>query len=277
MPELYKFEKFRWTLQQLGIPIIENLEERNRIFKTEIDFNVDLNKITFLENEPGIVYDEGNLKITGYLFIKEYRVKFYNSYPKFHITKCKTIDEFIKKGIYEERYVFTNSVVNDVIDRDTNETYKDIKLELCMNCKRKLGLYDINTTEDFLKFINKDGVKTDIYGYPPHFNVLSKIYREKTSYKCENCGIIPDSNLHKIYWHVHHINGNKNDNRIVNLKCLCILCHAYVNEHHQQNFRNNRMLDDLRRFIQLYRDKLYQLGNPYLNKFESEYNSNNDY
>jgi hypothetical protein len=47
--------------------------------------------------------------------------------------------------------------------------------------------------------------------------------------------------------HVHHKNGKKADNRESNLQCLCIACHAKVDDTHRERFSKggNKALLDL--------------------------------
>ena len=58
---------------------------------------------------------------------------------------------------------------------------------------------------------------------------------------------------YKQYMHVHHKNGDKLNNKENNLQCLCLYCHANVDERHKKNLTtgaNKYIYDD---FIKKYR------------------------
>ena len=39
-----------------------------------------------------------------------------------------------------------------------------------------------------------------------------------------------------------------------NLMCLCKLCHAYKDDLHEKNFKQNRLKEQLKNFVEKYRD-----------------------
>src|SRR5690606_36571986 len=110
----------------------------------------------------------------------------------------------------------------------------------------------------------------DISGYVRGFNRTSKKLREKKNYTCESCGVKPKRPIHRKYWHTHHIDGDKTNNKENNLQCLCILCHCYADLNHEENFDNNRMKIELKSFVNFYRDELIKIQNPYLKKYDNE-------
>ena len=59
-----------------------------------------------------------------------------------------------------------------------------------------------------------------------HLHLKDKLYRDGLKKRqCEICGIT-DWQGKEITFHLHHINGNHNDNRIENLQILCPNCHS---------------------------------------------------
>ena len=61
---------------------------------------------------------------------------------------------------------------------------------------------------------------------PPHYGAIEKNYRQiafrKYGKSCADCGY----NKHEQALEVHHIDGNRENNRAKNLKVLCRNCHA---------------------------------------------------
>ncbi len=55
-------------------------------------------------------------------------------------------------------------------------------------------------------------------------------------------------------------------------KCLCALCHANQDEHHQRNFTKRRLKKNLEFFIDEYIDELKNVGNRYIEVFLMEQN-----
>lgn len=178
-----------------------------------------------------------------FLYKKDYHLQQYGL-PKFHICKCSVIDEFVNSGGFGQHYVRANAEPVPVIDLDEvdyNQRDKTVTgLQLCKLCKRIIAGYgNINSTEfvEMLKAANKgqqvnEDLERDIFGYTRDWESISKRYREQHKYTCENCGIKIEDDYDKQYVHVHHINGDKLINDESNLKCLCLYCHAHVDNHH---------------------------------------------
>lgn len=271
---LYQFEKLNTKLDEWGFPSLKSGSGFQIIKGIDFEEAFKSGSITF--EDDGIYLEYEGKKYRGYMFIKEPYITRYGSYPKFHLTRCQTIRQFIEEGKFKIRYDWSNSNVNDLIDKTTREVYKDETLEYCGFCKQEL--FDgIRTTEDFFESLDKseieeNNIEVDIFGYVRGKEKISKAYREKKNYTCESCKVAPKETIHRRYWHTHHKDGDKTHNKESNLQCLCILCHCYKDLRHEENFDKNRMKIELKTFIGLYREELKKINNPYLNKYDNNNN-----
>ena len=185
---------------------------------------------------------------------------------KFHIADCTTLQEMRMTNRYE-RYVVTTRkdglfIVN-FPDRGWSQTKNEsvkLQLHVCKNCLRRLNyknysrfrsknasqerrkneIRDSFNLEEFFHTytsqITKVPPHTDLTAplneYSPARNQISKRYREKRQWKCENCHIALGHNDGRKFLHVHHQNGVKSDNSEGNLRALCLRCHAEMPQHH---------------------------------------------
>ncbi|GAB2613935.1 hypothetical protein [Belliella aquatica] len=263
--ELYKFEQLSKALDRWGYPKID-FESGFKVIKG-VDFEKAYKAGDIRFEADGIYLDYEGLSLKGYMFIREPYIEAHNSYPKFHIVKCKTIKDFLERGLFDKRYDFSNSEVNDLIDMTSRNLYKDEELGLCKNCKMILNS-EIDTTKDFYQLLGDqekvDDVEVDIFGYAKGWDQISRAYRDMHEYKCEECAIQMEKALDKRFIHVHHIDGVKTNNTEANFKCLCILCHANQDHIHIENFKKGSRATELKLFIEKYKSKLTILGNEYL-------------
>lgn len=223
-------------------------------------------KISF--EDDGIYLNYDGEKYRGYMFIKTPYIDRYGTYPKFHLTKCETIQKFISSGRFNVRYEWSNASINDLIDKTTGKKYEDQDLDYCHNCKKEI-LNSIESTSDFHEILRdshqlEEEVKVDLFGYVKGWKKFSREYRKKSGYCCDSCGVFAKQPLHEKYWQVHHLDGDKTNNKDRNLQCLCILCHANVDSHHHQNFQRKANQVQLEKFIELYRSELIEIKNPYI-------------
>lgn len=194
--------------------------------------------ISFLPPNNDIIYtDTEGRKYQVFLYKRSYHLTEFGK-PRFHICRCRTINSFIKNG-GENYYRAANSEPVTVIDLDevdiNNNEKKISGLPLCSFCARIVmpPKEDTNST-DFAKFlqdVNKEDV--DLFGYTRDWESISLAYRKKHNYTCECCGLeITDSYGDRQFVHVHHKDGNKLNNEESNLQCLCLYCHAHVDDRH---------------------------------------------
>ncbi|MDC6350465.1 HNH endonuclease signature motif containing protein [Zeaxanthinibacter sp. PT1] len=271
---IYKFTNLDKFLDERGYPKVQ-IGSGYRLIKG-VDFEKAFREGSIEFREDGIYLDYEGTQYRGYMFISHAYVRYNGGpkeLPKFHLIKCTTIQSFIQDGRFKKRYEWSNAAKNDIRDIQSDELYKDETLELCANCRRQIAALendeDIYDTKDFNLLIEKleeesEGIEVDIFGYPKDHNRISKLYRTSRKFTCESCGITPRSIMDRRYWHTHHINGDKTDNRYDNLECLCVLCHANKDHHHQQNFSSSRMKGEIHHFIARYQRELEELKNSYL-------------
>jgi hypothetical protein len=263
---LYKFEALEQKLTDWGYPVISGSG-----FKSiRIDFRKAYNegKIEFRSDGIYLIHEGREWK--GYMYMPTYRVSYYKDFPRIHLTRCETIDDFISKGMFNTYYIWSNNERNDITDRDTKEIYYDKVLKVCNRCKKII--FGIEDTVDFFQTLDTEpeDIEVDIFGYVKNWQTISKQYRESNGYTCESCGITPQNQLDKRYWHTHHKNGNKLNNRYDNLQCLCLLCHSSNDVIHEENFGTTRMRPDLDSFVKQYRNDLIRVRNPYLAKYDND-------
>lgn len=242
------FKKLHQFLDDLGFPKVEKKEVK--IIRTDFEKAFKKGKIDFDGDFIGYTDDE-DVRHQGYMFIREYHINYNPDNPHFptaHIKKCRTISEFLNNGKFEKRYDWSNHRTNDLIDISSKnrKKYKNVKLKFCKNCIKKRD--DLNNTEDFYNKLitklkqkpKKTHVKVGLDGYTLDFPNISKKYRESKNYICERCGKKPKSPRDRYYWHTHHKDGNKINNKPYNFECLCIACHAKVDKTHEKNFNKNK-------------------------------------
>jgi hypothetical protein len=247
--------------------------------KAELDQSVeiDFEGITFT--------DKNGNKHKGFLYIESgwsQRIieRTGSRVPKFHVINCETIQEQKQRKNFNGHYVFSTEVITmEDVDGITKE------LTLCGNCNRlhsdtTRGMTTSEYREQFILNDQVEGeffeselpkeVSTDFWGYTPDWYETSKNYRMKKKFTCEECGINLNQNLvNGYYLETHHIDGNPKNNDEDNFKCLCVLCHASVDQYHKENYSRGSAKQKLVDFIKLFEDELRRIDNRYLNDYKS--------
>ena len=118
----------------------------------------------------------------------------------------------------------------------------------------------VHDSSDFVEILKECGdveeptkVDLDIFGYVKDWEQISYNYRISHNFTCERCGVKVEDRFDHQYIQTHHRNGVKTDNREANLECLCIECHAIVDEAHRRNFSRGGNKVKLDEFIAKYR------------------------
>lgn len=235
-----------------------------------IDIGIKELNEAFRFSDDGIFYvDEFGEERQVYLYKRKYHLEKYGK-PRYHVCRCETIESFIESGSFELEYRASNTEAVPVSNMDDN--YSEVVVEnlpICMYCQRMMGEERALASNEFVSLLKdvdgyhkrnvsllgeEDGSKkrpgkidVDIFGYTKDWEEISQHYREERNFTCEQCGIHIEEMSDRFYMHVHHVNGNKADNRPANMKCLCIRCHSGVDDAHKYNFSHgaNRLaLDD---------------------------------
>lgn len=256
---IYDFNGLKKLLTSLGYYVPEAAGYRP-LEIADVDINDINSNIEFRDDGIFVLDTEYNISRQVFLYKRKYHLTEHGK-PRYHICKCDTIQSFINSGSFMAEYRRANTEIVKVIDTDDFDKEKDVTdLPLCKNCRRQfIGQIKGATSNEYVELLKqaseyddvlKNHVDVDIFGYAKDWQKISRAYRELHNYTCEECGQKLESLADQFYLHVHHVNGNKADNRKVNLQCLCIRCHSKIDDRHQNNFLrggNKIILDEYNR------------------------------
>lgn len=264
---IYDFHQLREELTQMGY-IVEAGNPYRPIDIKDVDIN-ELQKMEFTDDGIFVFDETDGQRRQVFLYKRKYHLTEHGK-PRIHIRKCQTIDGFIERGTFKVDYRRANTESVKVIDLDDfdNDVTVD-NLPICKYCLSMIyaqngfssGINPGMTSADFVELLKQANpveeepqeiVDVDIRGYTRDWEEISYNYRKEHDFTCEQCGIQIPFDLQ--FLHTHHKNGRKTDNREENLQCLCIRCHANVDNTHRENFswgQRKLMLDE---FNALYPD-----------------------
>jgi hypothetical protein len=180
-----------------------------------------------------------------------------DSDPRFHVAYCRTLKEMRNNNRLHRYVVATKDTGEFSVRVNQSAELVERKLAVCQNCLDYLsyGSFELNWDEvlrrravsQFLireffdrfpkslhHFLPKyDEKSAPENKYPPDFNQVSFEIRQSRGWRCESaeCGIYLGSSEHRKYLHVHHLDGQKNNNSNDNLQALCLYCHAQQFQH----------------------------------------------
>ncbi len=168
---------------------------------------------------------------------------------RFHIADCKTLEN-MKKAKRFDRYMVTNNLTGRFKvygwTKFGANLDGDADLNVCQNCLKYLNYKNFSSLKKkseryervndfnivnfltsystlFKSFPREVSKEERTGGYGDDWKSVSQAYRASLNYQCESCNI--DLSDYKNLLHTHHVSGNKRDNRVENLKALCVDCH----------------------------------------------------
>ena len=261
---IYKFDGLKKLLEEKGFQVETATSWRKITGLDVLVSHFSTGQLSFNKaSDYGIIFkDDSNNKHFGFLYRRVYRLEEWGN-PRMHLCQCQTIKNFINKGSLDSDYRFAETDSVKVIDSDNNDRETLVKeLPLCSFCAKimnRQGRFGhVNNSVDFAKlFVNTkktDRIQNDIFGYTKDWPKISKAYRELKNYTCENCRVQILNGFDLQYLHVHHIDGNKENNSKQNLRCLCVKCHSMVDQLHKRNFSTRAQQIIIQEFIKKYRN-----------------------
>ncbi len=267
---IYDFPKLKQALERLGVQVgkakpyvsVGTIEVLPELIGTQIKYDAD-----------GIYYvDDNGVSHKGFLYKQRF---FFHDYgdkmPKFHIRLCSAIQDFGR-----DAYRFANDEPIKVIARDRGMRGREIEvknLQLCSYCASMVLFSEdsgVRNSTDFVEILKagepqeeQEELELDIFGYVRDWERISTEYRESKEYTCEKCGLHIDDPMLRFYMHTHHKDGNKQNNKLNNLQCLCVRCHANIDESHQHNFSHGANAVILRDFNKLFPEQKRRIQTHY--------------
>ena len=264
-----------WTpdSSQLAPPTVNREKLRDEGIRVEVgDWESSFGELLTLKGEHIVLYIMDARKRGGWEELDQGAER----RPKVHLVECHTLRDMEASG-RRDRYVastnpdgmFTVSAAANASSAEHIE--KKVKLDPCYNCLMKLDwlgfkklahanqreiVESFDFSDFFLEFaaLFRKNAKFDERtaprgGYPANWLNVSRRYREKQGFQCENdsCGVILSDRPRLL--HCHHINGVLSDTSVENLKALCALCHSQLPYHSQMYVR-----PEDKRFIERRRD-----------------------
>jgi hypothetical protein len=199
-----------------------------------------------------IISQDGSFNYKGQkvvVYIKDQftrSLNFKSTAYKYHICDCATLKKMRESGRSDRYVISTRQDGIFVVNFRNYSSFlkKDVEVPLmvCFNCLKKMGrthfefrqkLFNKNSFELSLFLESFDTSITHLPKYTDMTAPLNEYALDQTqinvrtkkdkNYICQECKTDMSNNPKSL--HVHHIDGNKNNNYYTNLKVLCFSCH----------------------------------------------------
>jgi hypothetical protein len=275
LPDFYSFGPLNSLKERMGLP-----REALGTLDVHIDAGrLTASELERLTSQDGldIALDDLRVLDDGTLAYKDSRVLLYirdvnvmgdrEPEPRYHLANCSTLRQMRERKRFNRYVVSTrlDGVFNLNISRGQSSTRRLVPLSVCQNCLEFLNFdgFRIEWARDrriravrgfsldgfFSKYpkslhheeprYNSDNAPLN--NYTANFSDISDRMKAAARYRCEACDFDCSAKGLKKFLHTHHIDGDKSNNSPLNLKVLCLDCHA--KEHHHM-----RALPDFREF-----------------------------
>ncbi|WP_409029047.1 HNH endonuclease [Gracilimonas sediminicola] len=203
--------------------------------------------------DRSFIHRKGENEFYMFAYKSKYQTEVYDSLPKYHITDCETRETY-------SGFRFANHMPVEIYCINQRKSLGAQHLELCKNCIREVNFYSMgNYDTDWFEVIlakanEREYTKYDLRsdGYTRDWGHVSKAYRYRKDFVCEECGIDLSEKRAEFFCEVHHIDRDKTNNQTKNLRCLCIRCHSKVDAVHEKNYSKNPNLTKLNQFKLLF-------------------------
>ena len=195
--------------------------------------------------------------------------------PRFHVADCKTLDNMRNAGRFD-RYVATSGQTGrfrvQPKDPDTHTWDEEMEASLapCMNCLDHLNYdgfanlsrrekraaverFDIHVFFDTCRSLFRC---LPIYtpnnfpqgAYTADWADISRTVRQRAGWTCSEPECSVNLSNHPKLLHVHHVDGNRGNNRPSNLRVFCCLCHSKMPLHSHMRIspEERRIIERLR-------------------------------
>ena len=203
--------------------------------------------------------NDGTFEFAGrkvIVYIRDQNVTYRDGY-RFHIADCEKIQEMRMKDRFQRKYVVATRldgkfVVNLLSEGKLIKKDDERNLSVCKYCLSRLNYSDYEKVpfasrdriwknfdlgaffERYRSHIMRNPTHTDrsapLNNYTQNWDRVSQRCREQAGWKCSKCREYLGEDSKKRFLHVHHIDGLKYNNREQNLKVLCIVCHAEIDD-----------------------------------------------